>query len=288
MSTPDQHADFVAAFMDDYFAECEEHLSVVRRDLLALEAAIGEAVPPPAIVEELFRSFHSLKGISAMVELREAEQLAHEMESCLRAIRQRDVVLSTPVLDALVDGVHGLDRVIAARREKTAIPSISAALGRLTDVSRAPVAAAGAAAPASAPANVAPDAQLWNVTFTPSPALVARGVKVDTIRARLMAVGQIHSVAPRVAAGGIAFDFLVATDNGEAFAAWRADGIEAALAPAPVLPGTVMATADDISTDVAADGATDITGRRRDGGPARTGHRARIVEFCPRRPRAPR
>jgi two-component system chemotaxis sensor kinase CheA len=86
MSTPDQPADFAGRFMEDYFAECEEHLIAVRRSLLALEAAIGSLDPPAAIVEELFRSFHSLKGISAMVELHDAERLAHEMESCLRAI----------------------------------------------------------------------------------------------------------------------------------------------------------------------------------------------------------
>ena len=73
--------------MDDYFAEAEEHIIAVRRSLLMLEAALGSDLPA-AVLEDLFRSFHSLKGISAMVELREAELLAHHMESCLRAIRQ--------------------------------------------------------------------------------------------------------------------------------------------------------------------------------------------------------
>ena len=67
--------------MDDYFAESEEHLTAVRRSLLMLESSIGGSEPPTAVVEELFRSFHSIKGISAMVELREAERLAHEMEA---------------------------------------------------------------------------------------------------------------------------------------------------------------------------------------------------------------
>ena len=226
MSTPDPRADFVAAFMDDYFAECDEHLGVVQRGLLTLEAAIGHAEPPPAIVEELFRSFHSLKGISAMVDLREAEQLAHEMESCLRAIRQRQVVLSTAVLDALVDGVHALEQAVAARREKSAIPSIGEALGRLAFVS-GPASTPPGSPAMSARVITTPGAPLYKVTFTPSPELVARGIKVDTIRTRLLAAGGIRSVAPRVTAGGIAFDFLVATDHGDDFAAWRADGVEA-------------------------------------------------------------
>jgi len=90
---PEDPKDFIASFMDDYFAEAEEHLTAVRRSLLLLEPAVG-GDPPAAVVEELFRSFHSLKGISAMVELREAERLAHEMESCLGSIRDRQFVLS--------------------------------------------------------------------------------------------------------------------------------------------------------------------------------------------------
>jgi two-component system chemotaxis sensor kinase CheA len=235
MSTPEQPADFAARFMEDYFAECEEHLIAVRRGLLALESAIGQPEPPSAVVEELFRSFHSLKGISAMVELRDAERLAHELESCLRAIRQRETVLSTEALDALVDGVDVLEQVIAARRSNGEPPSVTQPLDRLAEVSRT---ARPATAPASATPPPAAAGQVWKVTFTPSADLVARGIKVDTIRGRLMRAGQIQSVAPRVTGGGIAFDFQVIAASGDAFASWREDGIEAELVPeaAPVAP----------------------------------------------------
>src|SRR5436190_6038540 len=129
----DRPADFMASFMDDYFAEAEEHVTAVRRSLLTLESAIGSSDPPAALVEELFRSFHSIKGISAMVELREAERLSHEMESGLRAIRAKEVALSTPLLDALIEGVRLLEQVIAARRANSAIPAVTSTLARLTD-----------------------------------------------------------------------------------------------------------------------------------------------------------
>ena len=62
-----------AAFMDDYFAECDEHLAIIRRLLLELETSVGADRPvAAAVLEELFRSFHSIKGISGMVELRAA------------------------------------------------------------------------------------------------------------------------------------------------------------------------------------------------------------------------
>ena len=123
MSNSGSDRPFADGFMDDYFAEADEHLVAVRRSLLALEGARG-STPPSAPLEELFRSFHSLKGISAMVELREAELLAHHMESCLRGVRQGDVRLTAATFDVLVDGVRTLEHVIAARRASTAPPTI--------------------------------------------------------------------------------------------------------------------------------------------------------------------
>src|SRR6187401_2137684 len=124
---------FVAGFMDEYFIECEEHLTTIRRLLLALEAGSGGDAAP-AVLEELFRSFHSIKDISGMVELREAEMLAHHMESYLRALRQREARLSDAGMDALIRGVDALEQTIAARREGVAAPAIDQAVHRLAAV----------------------------------------------------------------------------------------------------------------------------------------------------------
>src|SRR5829696_1080729 len=116
---------FAAGFMDEYFAECDEHLATMRRLLLDLEAAAtGDGTVRPAVLEELFRSFHSIKGISGMVELREAEMLAHHMESYLRVLRQREARLTDAGLDALVSGVDMLERTIAARRDHDTAPNV--------------------------------------------------------------------------------------------------------------------------------------------------------------------
>ena len=96
MSIAEQEPDnsFFAEFLDDYFAESEEHLTILRRGLLALERFVNQPQIERPLLDELFRSFHSLKGISGMVGVSEAEQLAHEMESYLRALREDQVALS--------------------------------------------------------------------------------------------------------------------------------------------------------------------------------------------------
>jgi len=222
-----------AGFMDEYFAECDEHLATIRRLLLELEpvAAAGGAAPQDSI-EELFRSFHSIKGISGMVELREAEMLAHHLESYLRVLRGRESRLTAAGHDALVAGVAALERTIAARRDGHAPPSIDTIVGSLEAVT-------SSIAPAPAVPDTASPPGVWRVTFAPSAELLARGINVDTVRARLRQAGRIVSAAPKIHGGSVAFEFLVAGDLDDAtVAAWRADGIETeavATEPAPAV-----------------------------------------------------
>ena len=171
MTTPGHDGPFSSGFMDDYFAEAEEHMIAVRRGLLAVEDALGSD-PPPGVLEELFRSFHSLKGISAMVELREAELLAHHMESCLRAVRQGHLTLTATSLEVLVDGARMLDRVIDARRSSSELPSIEALAEALESVARGggPGAPGSPVTPAVSSPTVAPSgARLWRVTLRADP-----------------------------------------------------------------------------------------------------------------------
>ena len=66
--------------LDDFYSECDEHLKNIREALVLLEQSIGKAQADPSILEELFRNFHSFKGISAIVGLRATEELAHMSE----------------------------------------------------------------------------------------------------------------------------------------------------------------------------------------------------------------
>lgn len=214
---------FIAGFMDDYYAECDEHLATVRGLLLDLERGGADALTP-ATLEELFRSFHSLKGISGMVELRDAELLAHELESYLRALRQRETALSEAGLDALIAGTDAMERVIAAHRDRRQAPSIEPARRALASL----VPADGFAAARRDGGTAAPVAD-WLLTFTPSAELNQRGITVDLVRSRLRERGTLLFATPRVLPDGIAFDFGFAGQlDEETIAAWEPDGIVAA------------------------------------------------------------
>ena len=211
--------EFLAEFLDDYFAESDEHLTAVRRILLELEPESGVAGISPAMLEELFRSFHSLKGLAGMVHLRQAELLSHHLESYLRRLRDADGILAAAGVDALIAGTDLLEQVLAARRLGQEPPSIDGVDGASVGARRS---AGRSVRPR--PWRAAPEQ--WIVRFAPSPDLVARGITVDRIRTRLREQGEITSATPRIdAAGGISFEFLVTGRLDPDAEIWRDQGV---------------------------------------------------------------
>jgi two-component system chemotaxis sensor kinase CheA len=229
-----------AEFLDDFFAECEEHLTIVRRSLLELEPSIDQPQLDRALLDELFRSFHSLKGLAGMVGVAEVEQLAHHMESYLRVLRQEQQQLSKAGFEALIAGTQLLEQVVVARRADVAPPPIDQILARLEALlpQRAapppaimePTASASTFSSDEAARLAAASARgdnIWLITFTPTPELAKRDVNVNTVRGHLQEIGELIRAAPRViSTGGIAFEFVLASQAGQAtFAEWAGDGL---------------------------------------------------------------
>ena len=214
--------------MDDYFAECDEHLTEVRRILVAADGDAGADLSKQAL-EDLFRSFHSLKGLSGMVELREAELLAHEMEEYLRRLRDGQSRFTALGHDALVKGTRALEQVIAARRERTAPPAVNETLTLLDSLSSTP------SGYDPARSQRAASAARWHVTFTPAPELAARGINVDYVRKRLRESARLVEASPRIGSDGtISFEFVIEDlADGEAPSEWASEGIVLTPMPAP-------------------------------------------------------
>ena len=258
---PDNRGEFFDQFLDDYYAECDEHLFSIRRSLVTLEDEVDSAALDRAGLDNLFRSFHTLKGISGMVGLGAAEQLAHHLESYLRELREGTIILSTPGFEALSTGVSLLESVINARRNDQPIPLIDEAVQRLQAVSVESTANKSETTPdAEAKAETA-DATTtrWQVEFTPTAELSERGVNVNSVRSRLQEIGQLIQAKPVVkGAGEIAFEFIVATDvDQSARASFAADGLTfkpAAVEPAPrakeIQPVATIAPASVVRVDL--------------------------------------
>jgi two-component system chemotaxis sensor kinase CheA len=205
---PNERSEFVDQFLDDFYAECDEHLTLIRRALLVLEDALDHGPLDRSLFDELFRSFHTLKGISGMVSLEEAEKLAHSLESYLRVLRDGKSSLNSEGLSSLVAGVSTLENIINARRHDQKIPGILNVVARLDTISTASVNQdATESGTLQAQTSSTPR---WRVEFTPTPQLAERGVNLNAIRARLKEFGELVSAKPIVKnAGEIAFEFVL-------------------------------------------------------------------------------
>ncbi|HET9004867.1 MAG TPA: chemotaxis protein CheA [Gemmatimonadaceae bacterium] len=234
--------EFFEQFIEDYFAECEEHLSTARRVLLELERLPAADKASALARQELSRSLHTLKGLSGMVGVTSAEHVAHVLEDSLRGIERAGTRFDAGLVDTLLSGVDLLERCVAARRAGGAAPdattdasAVLASLEELAHSNRSP--AGGAVGPAATGGERR--AVTYRFAFTPSPELMQRGINVETIRGRLKELGTLLDGRARVVAGGVAFDFSVAVPAGrEPDPGWRDDGLEwSAIAPvAPVAP----------------------------------------------------
>ena len=212
---------FLDSFLDDYFAEAEEHLAAIRRALLMLEHSVGQRRIDGGILEELFRSFHSLKGIAGMVDHRETEALAHELESYLRALREGDAALTTAGMDLLIKGAGALEASIAARRANEPPRNTALVAAEIqTLIARDGADPIADRVAARRTAN-------WLCVFTPSPELIARGINVDLARSRLREHGEIVTAEPIITPqGAVAFQFEInGVFSADLIEQWQADGL---------------------------------------------------------------
>ncbi len=239
-NNPANDREFFEQFLADYYAESEEHLIITRRNLLSLEGLIANPTMASPILDELFRSFHTLKGISGMVGLSEAEHVAHQLESYLRALRQGEVSLDKDGIGVMMDGTTFLERLIAARRNEEAMPNIDGITARLNGALAKTGDERAVDAPktsSSQPGNKSSEtnAQLrpWTIIFTPSLALSERGLNVNNVRARLQEIGSLVKSTPLVRGEGeIAFEFVLKTDaDASVFAEWDIENLSYELVP---------------------------------------------------------
>ncbi len=227
-------------FLDDYFAECEEHLTNVQKQLLSLENYINQPEIDETIVNQLFRSFHTIKGLSGMVGFKEVENLSHQMESYLKLLRDEPVILSPFGFDILLESTKILEQLIITQQNKTDSPSITNIVDQLTTLIEEISPEKRTQSSVTPQQLKLTDQQTenlktlsknynytWHFSFTPNSQLAEKGINVNVIRSRLEALGKLVHNAPRMTeTHDIAFDFIVVTNTSETtFASWLEDGL---------------------------------------------------------------
>ncbi|WP_235588698.1 Hpt domain-containing protein, partial [Sporosarcina koreensis] len=95
-------------YLEMFLEESKEHLQACNEHLLELEKNPEDL----AIVNEVFRSAHTLKGMSATMGYEDIADLTHKMENVLDAIRNSKISVTTEILDIVFKAVDYLEEMV--------------------------------------------------------------------------------------------------------------------------------------------------------------------------------
>ena len=258
-------------FVGGFVAEAVELVAAASESLKEIEAANAAGTTRPKSVRDLFRALHTIKGLAGMIGVEPIVEIAHAMETLVRAAERSGGRLRPGAVEVSIQGIQAISdrvRAVAEQRAPAAAPERLLAALAATD--------AGSEEPSAPPPITKEwDARLsqgerqqmfvalrsgehvWSFTFEPTEDKSARGISIATVRTKLGELGELIKVAPRTMPGEggrmrVAFDILMASEAPATqlaeVAATPLDGIQAIVLPDE--PAPEPAIADDISDDV--------------------------------------
>ncbi len=218
------------AFLDGYLAEVEEHVASVARHLVAIERGAG--TPHPKAVREIFRSLHTIKGLSAMIGVEPIVALTHAMEVVARAGEQAGGRIPPRSLDLLAQGIRAVEQRLHRVAERQPVPPAPTLLldGFAALDDRLEPARAEAPPIQFDPAiddklslsdreqiaqGVATGLCCSRVDFVPTAIHAAAGLNITVVRERIARIGEIVRVIPiarprdELTPAGICFSMIV-------------------------------------------------------------------------------
>lgn len=98
----------MSEYKDIFKAESEEHLQQLNESLLGLEQNPKEI----EYINTMFRSAHTLKGMSATMGFSTIAELTHEMENLMDMVRKCQVAVSNSLIDILFECLDTLEALV--------------------------------------------------------------------------------------------------------------------------------------------------------------------------------
>jgi two-component system chemotaxis sensor kinase CheA len=102
------------SLLGDFLDESSQLIERLNEDLLTLERRLGEcgADCDEELLNRMFRSVHSIKGLSAMLGLANVNRLTHNLEHVLDAARRRELQLAPGALQTMFQAVDHLSAML--------------------------------------------------------------------------------------------------------------------------------------------------------------------------------
>jgi two-component system, chemotaxis family, sensor kinase CheA len=195
-----------AQYAELFLTESREHVSAINHSLLELERGEGGAEPVGAI----FRSVHTIKGMSATMGYSAVAALSHELETLLDRVRQGKRTIDPPLMDLLFRSADVLERAIESAVEghpdagevAPVVAALQAEAGRASSRAARSGGVATAAPVAAAPAGSwtaeAPEGTGLLLRIRLAPNTPLKGVRAFLVVQAARALGEVVACSPPV------------------------------------------------------------------------------------------
>jgi two-component system chemotaxis sensor kinase CheA len=104
--------DDMREIFEGYLVETNELLEQISSDLIELENGNDD----PEMINQLFRSFHTIKGTSSFMGFDDITKITHEAEDLLNKLRKNEMSISEDLTDVLLE-VHDWIRELVDKRK---------------------------------------------------------------------------------------------------------------------------------------------------------------------------
>lgn len=116
--TPAQTVEVDQAYLGIYLDETEQNIARFNDDLVILEKNPVD----PALINNLFRVIHTIKGSSAMMNISDAQEIAHAVENILVIARESRQAFPE-MFPLLFAGIDTISSIIFSLRNKKEVPA---------------------------------------------------------------------------------------------------------------------------------------------------------------------
>lgn len=133
----------MSQYLQIFIEEAKEHVQSLNECLLQIEKDPGDK----AVLNEIFRVAHTLKGMSGTMGYSKMAKLTHDMENVLHAIRNDEIVITSDLIDVLFKCLDALENYVNSvvssggegdKEYKSVIDSLNSILANKGCVASAP------------------------------------------------------------------------------------------------------------------------------------------------------
>jgi two-component system, chemotaxis family, sensor kinase CheA len=131
VNNADAEIDDMKEIIEDFLVEADELVQSLDANFVKLESAPNDL----ALLNEIFRAAHTVKGTSSFLGFEQVTELTHKMEDVLNKLRKSELVVTPVVMDVLLESLDLLKVLLGNVRDgKRESLDLSGILAKLVDI----------------------------------------------------------------------------------------------------------------------------------------------------------